>query len=152
MELIRILFAAVLFGTWSFEVPAQSPAADSTAVTATVRAFHQALAAGDSDGAVRLLAADAVILESGGRETRDEYAAHHLAEDIEFARAVPVERSAPGHGERRCCLGEFHERHTGRVSEPGDRRGRRGADGPLTNLDGMGDSRDPLVVSVTVAL
>jgi ketosteroid isomerase-like protein len=59
-----------------------------------VRAFHQALAAGDSVGALRLLAADAVILESGGRESRDEYAAHHLAEDIEFARAVPIGRSA----------------------------------------------------------
>jgi ketosteroid isomerase-like protein len=70
------------------------PAADSTAVTATVHAFHQALAAGDAGGALRLLAADAVILESGGRESRDEYAAHHLAEDIEFARAVPIERSA----------------------------------------------------------
>jgi ketosteroid isomerase-like protein len=57
-----------------------------------VRAFHQALVAGDAPGALRLLAADAVILESGGRETRDEYAAHHLPEDIEFARAVPMQR------------------------------------------------------------
>lgn len=88
-----ILVAAVLLATLSVEVPAQSPAADSTAVMATVRAFHQALAAGDSVGALRLLAADAVILESGGRESRDEYAAHHLAEDIAFARAVP---SQPG--------------------------------------------------------
>jgi len=94
MELIRILVAAMLLATASVDVPAQSPAADSTAVTATVHAFHQALAAGDAGGALRLLAADAVILESGGRESRDEYAAHHLAEDIEFARAVPVERSA----------------------------------------------------------
>ena len=93
MELIRILIAAVLFGTLSLEVVAQSPADDSTAVTATVRAFHHALAAGDSAGAMRLLAADAVILESGGRESRDEYAAHHLPEDIAFARAVP---SQPG--------------------------------------------------------
>jgi ketosteroid isomerase-like protein len=42
---------------------------------------------------MRLLAADAVILESGGRESRDEYAAHHLPEDIAFSRAVP---SQPG--------------------------------------------------------
>jgi len=92
--LIRVLVAAVLLATLSHEVPAQSPAADSTAVTASVRAFHEALAAGDSAGALRLLAADAVILESGARESRDEYAAHHLAEDIEFARAVPIERRA----------------------------------------------------------
>ena len=94
MELIRIVVGAVLLATSSVDVPAQSPATDSIAVTATVRAFHQVLAAGDSAGALRLLAADAVILESGGRESRDEYAAHHLAEDIEFARAVPIERSA----------------------------------------------------------
>jgi ketosteroid isomerase-like protein len=94
MELIRIFAAAVLFATLSPEVPAQSPAADTAAVTATVRAFHQALAAEDSAGALRLLAADAVILEGGGRESRDEYAAHHLPEDIAFVRAVPIERSA----------------------------------------------------------
>jgi len=95
MELIRVLVAAVLLGTLSAAAPAQSPDADSTAVAATVRVFHQALASGDSAGALRLLGADAVILESGGRESREEYAAHHLAEDIEFARSVPVERSAP---------------------------------------------------------
>jgi ketosteroid isomerase-like protein len=92
MELIRILVAAVLLATSSVDVRAQSPAADSIAVTATVRAFHQALAAGDSTGALRLLAADAVILESGSRESRDEYAAHHLPADIEFARAVPMQQ------------------------------------------------------------
>ena len=92
MELIRILLAAVLLAASSIDAFAQST--DATAVTATVRAFHQALATGDSAGALRLLAADAVILESGGRESRDEYAAHHLAADIEFARAVQIERRA----------------------------------------------------------
>jgi len=89
----RILLIALL-GALSLSAPAQPPAADSAAVAATVRAFHEALAAGDSAGALRLLAADAVILESGGRESRDEYAAHHLPEDIAFARAVPTERGA----------------------------------------------------------
>ena len=42
--------------------------------------------------ALRLLADDAVILESGGRESRAEYRAHHLPADIEFARTVPAER------------------------------------------------------------
>ncbi|MGH9576221.1 MAG: hypothetical protein ACRD3R_02205, partial [Terriglobales bacterium] len=45
-------------------------------------------------GALRVLASDAVILESGGRETREEYAAHHLPEDIEFARAVPTQQGS----------------------------------------------------------
>lgn len=62
---------------------------DSTLVLRAVAAYHDALSRGDSAAALALLAPDAVILESGGRENRDEYRAHHLPADIEFARAVP---------------------------------------------------------------
>lgn len=72
--------------------PGRGPA-DSAAVAGTVERFHAAVAAGDSVGALALLAPDAVVLESGGVETRDEFRAHHLAADIEFARAVKSERS-----------------------------------------------------------
>jgi ketosteroid isomerase-like protein len=44
---------------------------------------------------LQLLADDAVILESGGLETRAEYRAHHLPEDIAFARAVPTTQTEP---------------------------------------------------------
>ncbi|HEX6308440.1 MAG TPA: DUF4440 domain-containing protein [Longimicrobiales bacterium] len=67
--------------------------ADSTAVATTVLAYHEALAMGDSIAALALLAPDAVILESGGVESRAEYRAHHLHSDIAFARAVSSERS-----------------------------------------------------------
>ena len=86
------MIAGAFFWLASLHALAQPPAADSAAVAATVRALHQALAAGDAAGTLRLLASDAVILESGGRETRDEYAKHHLPEDIEFARAVPIQQ------------------------------------------------------------
>ena len=66
--------------------------ADSATVVATVERFHAAVAAGDSSAALELLAPDAVVLEAGGIETRDEFRAHHLAADIEFARAVKTER------------------------------------------------------------
>ena len=89
MILRTVIGLCLLAGTQAF---AQLTPSDATAVEATVRGFHQALASGDAAGALRLLAADAVILESGARETRDEYAAHHLPEDIEFARAVPMQR------------------------------------------------------------
>lgn len=69
---------------------AQSPA-DSAA--RTVEAFHAALSAGDSAAALRLLADDVVILESGSRESLAEYRAHHLPGDIRFARAVPSKRA-----------------------------------------------------------
>lgn len=71
---------------------AQAP--DSTAIVAIVDAFHTALAAGDSVGALALLAPDAVILESGDLETRAEYEAHHLGADMAFVRAVPSTRVA----------------------------------------------------------
>jgi ketosteroid isomerase-like protein len=70
-------------------VVAQRGPSDSTTVAATVRAFHEALARGDSTAALALLAPDVIILESGGREDLDEYRAHHLSADIEFARSVP---------------------------------------------------------------
>ncbi len=67
-------------------------AADSAAVVDVVNRFHQALASGDSAAALALLAADAVVHESGKLETRAEYRSHHLPADIAFARAVHSER------------------------------------------------------------
>lgn len=67
-------------------------AGDSSDVAATVERFHAALSAGDSTGALALLADDVVILESGGVETRNEYRSHHLPADIAFAKAVPGKR------------------------------------------------------------
>ena len=64
------------------------PAGDSAAVATVVNRFQRALADGDSAAALSLLAPDVVILESGGMETRDDYRAHHLPADIEFARAI----------------------------------------------------------------
>lgn len=75
-------------------VPAATAAGDSAAVAAVVHSFHTALQAGDSARALSLLAEDAVILESGGVESRVEYRAHHLPADIAFARAVTAERGA----------------------------------------------------------
>ena len=66
--------------------------ADSVAVANVVKDFHNALSVGDSAKALGLLADDAVILESGGVETRSEYRSHHLAEDIQFAKGVASKR------------------------------------------------------------
>lgn len=74
---------------------AQTPRAssDSANAVATVEAFHDALARGDSAAAAHLLAPDVVVLEAGELETRAEYLAHHLPADIEFARALPSRRA-----------------------------------------------------------
>lgn len=67
-------------------------APDREAILQTQQAFHRALAEGDHDAAMALLASDAEILEMGVRETRAEYQKQHLAADIEFARTVPRRR------------------------------------------------------------
>jgi ketosteroid isomerase-like protein len=64
--------------------------ASAVEAAATVDAFHAALDRGDRPAALALLAPDALIFEAGGAErTRDEYAAHHLAADMAFSKAVP---------------------------------------------------------------
>ena len=70
-----------------------TPSGDSAAVVAVITKYHAALAAGDSAAALELLTHDAVILESGGVETRDEYRLHHLPADINHAKAVHGTRS-----------------------------------------------------------
>lgn len=69
-------------------------APDRDAIATTVTAFHDALAKGDRASALSLLAADAQIVESGHRQTREEYESEHLGADIEFAKAVPSTRGA----------------------------------------------------------
>lgn len=88
--------AFMLIGWCAVSAPAnaaaQAGAADSAAVVAVVRGFHDALARGDSGTVLSLLADDAVVLEAGTLETREEYRAHHLPADIRFAAAVSSTR------------------------------------------------------------
>jgi ketosteroid isomerase-like protein len=72
---------------------AQGTGGDSAAVASVVERYHRALESADSAGALAFLASDAVILESGGIETREEYRSHHLPADIAFAQAVKGVRS-----------------------------------------------------------
>jgi ketosteroid isomerase-like protein len=72
----------------------QAPSGDSAAVVRTVLAFHEALTRGDSMAALELLSPDAVVLEAGGVETRDQYRQHHLPSDIRFGQAVTVRRGS----------------------------------------------------------
>lgn len=70
---------------------AQQPT-DSAAVIEVVERYHAALESGDSATAMSLLAPGAIILESGGMETREEYCSHHLPADMRFAAAVEREQ------------------------------------------------------------
>ena len=67
---------------------------DSAAVAQAVHAYHSAEAAGDSLTMLGLLSDDAVILESGGAQSKQEFRSHHVAADIAFIRSVKIERGA----------------------------------------------------------
>jgi hypothetical protein len=59
----------------------------ASAATDTVAAFHAALVAGDKAKATELMAPESLIYESGYVEgSFAEYAAHHLGEDMAFAK------------------------------------------------------------------
>ena len=89
-----LLTALVVLLSTTPSVVAQGTAADSAAVVAVVEGFHAAMARGDSLGTIALLTDDAVILESGGIETRKDYRSGHLRADIGFATAVNRESGA----------------------------------------------------------
>ncbi len=93
---MRILWASSLCLIFLF-LAAQPGGAqlrdDSVSVVSAVEQFHRALAEGDSAAALALLAEDALIIESGVVESRQEYRSHHLPADIAFARAVKGTRS-----------------------------------------------------------
>jgi ketosteroid isomerase-like protein len=67
---------------------------DSADVVAALDRFHAALAAGDSAAVLAFLAPDVAIVESGGVETLSGYRSGHLRSDIEFAKAIPSQRTA----------------------------------------------------------
>lgn len=92
------LFAALVLSS-SPGAPAQadkpsfSSRKDSAAIVRTAFQFHSALEQGDTTATRKLLARDLLVLEGGEVETREQYLAHHLAADIEFAKAVQETRT-----------------------------------------------------------
>ena len=90
-----IIAIAIAVSGW-LVAPDSTPSRQQSAagqIIAVVSEFHAALTTADSATALRLLDPDAVVLESGDVETRDEYRANHLPADIEFARSVPTKRT-----------------------------------------------------------
>ncbi len=74
--------------------PAQRSVADSAEIVGTVQRFHSVITAGDSLAALALLTEDAIVLESGGLETKAQFRDHHLPADISFAQSTKSERHA----------------------------------------------------------
>jgi ketosteroid isomerase-like protein len=57
-------------------------------VTAVLESFYGAMKTGDTAAAMQVIAPDALFVESGRLETRDEYEKNHLPADIQFERQV----------------------------------------------------------------
>jgi len=86
-----LLIASALAGLSSTSTVANQK--QTAEVLSTVHSFHAALTRGDAQAALMLLAQDAVILESGSAQSREEYAREHIGEDIAFAKAVQTTRT-----------------------------------------------------------
>ncbi len=80
------------------------------AAVAAVERFERALADGDRNAALALLAPDLVVYESGHAErTREEYAASHLDADIAYLKTAKtrlLSRSASAVGDSALVLSE----------------------------------------------
>jgi ketosteroid isomerase-like protein len=88
MRIIAVTVALAFASPGQAQTSVALPA-DTHAASAVVDAFHAALGRGDTRAAAALLANDALIYESGGVERgKAEYAAHHLAADATFAKAM----------------------------------------------------------------
>lgn len=88
----RVLAVALFIGSVLASLAAaQSP--EIVEAEAALDAFHAALESSDRDGALARLDPAVVIFEAGGAElSREEYASHHLAGDMEFLAAITTER------------------------------------------------------------
>ena len=88
MKNTAALFVQSLIVLAGFLAAAESPQSPEEVVAA----FHVALSGGDRARVTELLTPGAVIFESGGAElSREEYASHHLGDDMEFAKATKQE-------------------------------------------------------------
>lgn len=91
LTLVALLLSSPSLGSQQLQAQQTSPG-DSAAVAEVIERYHAALSAGDTATAMSLLAPDAVVLESGGIESREEYRSHHLPADMAFAKTVPRQR------------------------------------------------------------
>ena len=86
-------FVVLLAGLCLTACTSAPPLTNQAEVEAIVESFYGAMKAGDAAAAMRVIAPDAVFLESGALETRAEYEANHLPADIAFEKAVAGKRA-----------------------------------------------------------
>lgn len=84
--------ALLVFGTFVQPALWAQSNADKAAITTVFESFYGGMKAGKPADVMRLIAADAVFLESGNLETRAQYEENHLPADIDFEKVVTGKR------------------------------------------------------------
>jgi ketosteroid isomerase-like protein len=86
-------YAALAAVTVWLPACASTPAVHSDAeVAAVLESFYGAIKRGDAKAAMSVIAPDAMFVESGKLETREQYEMNHLPADIDFEKQVTGKR------------------------------------------------------------
>jgi ketosteroid isomerase-like protein len=87
-----VLAAIVLALVWLPACGGGSTEDDTAAVRTTLESFYAAMKNAENATAMALIAEDAVFVEGGRLETREEYEKNHLPADISFEKQVSGKR------------------------------------------------------------
>jgi ketosteroid isomerase-like protein len=83
---MRFVLVFVLAVALSACAPKRSTATDEADVKAAIESFYAAMKKADPKAAMAMIAPDAEFVESGRRETRQQYEESHLPADIDFEK------------------------------------------------------------------
>ena len=93
MAHMRFALVCVLAVALSACAPKRSTATDEADVQAAIESFYAAMKRGDPKAAMAMIAPDAMFVESGRIETRQQYEESHLPADINFEKQMTGKRS-----------------------------------------------------------
>ena len=84
--------ALAAFLIWLPACGSSMPKHDEADVATVLESFYGAVKRGDAKAAMSFIAPDAVFVESGRLETREQYEKNHLPLDIDFERQITGKR------------------------------------------------------------
>jgi ketosteroid isomerase-like protein len=89
----RIYAALAVLLLWLPACAAKPPQHTDAEVATVLESFYGAIKKGDAKAAMSVIAPDAMFIESGRLETREQYEKNHLPLDIDFERQITGKRS-----------------------------------------------------------
>jgi uncharacterized protein (TIGR02246 family) len=93
MTISRLLAVVMVLPLVASCATQKSAAEEEADIKAAIESFYAAVKKGDSKAAMAMLAPDASFVESGRRETRQQYEENHLPLDIDFEKQITGKRS-----------------------------------------------------------